>query len=166
MKKLLEAMLRPFALALGVFSLLNLPVAWLEPRLSGTRLWLDFPFAVPEPYLSLASALLGIVLLLPHRVGRWSPVRYGCGVLIIGFTVAVGWNIHDYYVELAEGRIGTDLPLPFSLFILVVRVAELSRHWWWEEHRQSRYQRLRFARRGTTMVTAFFLLMFFHNSSP
>lgn len=104
-------------------------MALQNPLLSITRIWLDLQ--IPEPELSLFSALLGLALLTPHDCGKVPWLRWLLGGIIFGFWILVGANIVGYYHRLHYGFFNTDLPVPLSLFIFAILFLEFARVSWW-----------------------------------
>ncbi len=110
---------RPFAIALGLAIVINAGASAAAPGLGAARLLVNLP--VPEPYLSYALLPLACCLLFPAglRIGRAAEF-----LVLLGFTSAVAADIIRYYVLVAEGRIGTLLPLPFSAAVLAIMLAQ------------------------------------------
>ncbi|HLU48372.1 MAG TPA: YdcF family protein [Planctomycetota bacterium] len=121
--------IRPLGFALGLLILLNLVLALENPRSSATRVWLDLP--LPEPALSIFAALLGLVLLLPHRVAGSPRIRWILGGVVCGFAFLAAANVVAYYHRLYTGSFRTAFPVPFSCLILLVLVSEFARIFWW-----------------------------------
>lgn len=116
--------------ALGLLILCNLLLTLDNANLSITRIWLDIE--IPDPELSLISALLGLALLVPHDVGRSDWARWLLGGVFFGFWILVGATMVGYYHHLSNGDFATDLPVPFCFFVWLILLFEFSRISWCE----------------------------------
>ena len=122
-------LVRPFAVAIGIFTLLNLALALENPRLASTEIWLNL--YVAEPLQSLFAGVLGVALLLPHRLGYHSSARWLLGGIFCGFSVLVAAGAVGFYHGIRQGRFASDFPVPVSAFIFLILLVEFSRMWWW-----------------------------------
>lgn len=122
------AVTRCLGVALATLIVLNLVLALEDPALSLTRLWLDLHF--PEPHLSIFTALLSVVLFVPHDVARAPWCRWLLSGVVFGFWILVLANVVGYYHRLSRGDFTTDLPVPFCLFVWVVLSLEFTRITW------------------------------------
>ena len=151
---------RPAALALAIFVLLNLFLALENPFSSATRVWLYLQ--VPEPGLSMIASLLGLALLVPHDAGRHGSVRWLLAGVVFGFCILVGANVIGYYHRMAQGEFRTDFPVPFSLVILTILLAEFARLSWWASVPSRLPPPARVFFSGLLVAGSFFLLISAH----
>ncbi|HAK96512.1 MAG TPA: hypothetical protein DCM87_16365 [Planctomycetes bacterium] len=110
---------RPFAIALGLAIVVNAGASAAAPGLGAARLLVNLP--VPEPYLSYALLPLACCLLFPAALRIPRAAEF---LVLLGFTSAVAADIIRYYVMVAEGRIGTLLPVPFSAIVLAILLGQ------------------------------------------
>ena len=133
--------LRPIALFLGCFSLLNLSAELLVPGFDANIWWVDFRL-LPPPLPTLALAWIGLSLIAYAVVSvpavrwwRWPPAA---GLALL--TAFVTHNAVSFYSLLFGGEIAAGFPIPLSLFILVPTVLIASKIWLaiWRDRRGSK----------------------------
>lgn len=151
---------RPTGIALAIFILLNVALALQDPTASATRVWLNVP--MPEPLLSIFSGLLGLVLILPHDVGKVGWARWLLGGIVFGFCILVGGNVVGYYHRLGVGEFTTSLPVPFSVFPLGILLAEFARISWWGPVEPKLPPPAWCFVNGALIVVSFFVLILLH----
>ena len=153
-------MVRPFALAIGIFVLVNLVLALENPRLASTEIWLNLHVA--EPLQSLFAGVLGVAFLVPHRVGYSSSARWMLGGIFCGFTILVAASAIGFYDGMRQGRFTSDFPLPVSVFMFLVLLVEFTRMWWWSPHTPRLPPPARIFLSVTAVVVAFLLVTLTH----
>ncbi|MEE3199576.1 MAG: hypothetical protein VX254_06035, partial [Planctomycetota bacterium] len=146
--------------ALGLLILCNLLMTLDNARLSITSIWLDLQ--VPEPELSLVSAILGVALLVPHDIGRSNWARWLLGGIFFGFLILVSATMVGYYHELSSGSFTTDLPVPFSIFVWLILLFEFSRISWCETREPRLPPPARCFCNGVVVLASFFILICAH----
>ena len=146
--------------ALGLLVLGNFFLTLDDASLSITRIWLDIE--IPEPELSLISAVLGVALLIPHDVGRAEWARWVLGGIFFGFWILVGSTMVGYYHKLSAGDFSTDLPFPFSAFIWLILLFEFSRISWCETRAPRMPPPARCFFNGVVVAASFFVLICAH----
>jgi len=146
--------------ALGLLILCNLLLTLDNVNLSITRIWLDIE--IPDPELSLISALLGLALLVPHDVGRSDWARWLLGGVFFGFWILVGATMVGYYHHLSNGDFATDLPVPFCFFVWLILLFEFSRISWCETREPRMPPPARFFFNTVVASASFFLLISAH----
>ncbi|MEM7235553.1 MAG: YdcF family protein, partial [Planctomycetota bacterium] len=151
---------RPMAIALGVFTFLNLLIAIQDSNSSATRVWLNLD--IPEPALSVFGALLGIALILPHSVCHRPSASWVLGGVVFGFCILVGANVIGYYHRLQLGLFRTNFPVPFSLLILAVLLCEFARVSWWAPAESKLPRPAWVFLRGILVSVSFFFLISIH----
>ncbi len=120
---------RPFALALGIYIVLNLAITLFNPQLATTEIWLNL--GIPEPFQAAFAGIGGWALLVPHRAAASTGLRWAlCGILC-GFCVLVAAGAVSFYHGMEQGAFATDFPFPLSLLIFLILLLEFSRLWWW-----------------------------------
>ena len=148
-------------IALGLLILCNLLMTLDNALLSITRIfWLDLQ--VPEPELSLVSAILGVALLIPHDIGRSDWARWVLGGIFFGFLILVSATMVGYYHALSSGSFSTDLPIPFSLFVWLILLFEFSRISWCETREPRMPPPARCFCNGAVVLASFFILICTH----
>jgi vancomycin permeability regulator SanA len=152
---------RPYGLALGLSIALNTALAIESPSSSATRVWLHLP--LDEPLLSFIAAGLGLALFVPHSAGRRPWVRWWVGGILLGFAFLAASNVVTYYHRLHQGLFSTTLPVPFSLLIVGILIAESIRMSCWRPRPVSRMPPpARFLVRAIVLTLAFFFLTAVH----
>ena len=146
--------------ALGLLILCNLLLTLDNANLSITRIWLDIE--IPDPELSLISALLGLALLVPHDVGRSDWARWLLGGVFFGFWILVGATMVGYYHHLSNGDFATDLPIPFCSVVWLILLFEFSRISWCETKEPRMPPPARSFFNGVVVLASFFLLIGAH----
>ena len=116
---LLYVLSRPFAVALGLFVVLNAGASAARPQLGAGRLIVNLPLR--EPYLSLVLALFALCLLFPLPGTRLKKIQL---LVLLLFGAAVAANIVRYYALIWKGLISTSLPVPFSVLVLALAVTQ------------------------------------------
>ncbi|MEM9491477.1 MAG: YdcF family protein, partial [Myxococcota bacterium] len=122
-------LLRPIALFLGCFSLLNLVLGWVIAGFDANIWWIDFrvlPAPLPDLALALAGATLVAYALFGVPRGRWRWLLAPGLVMVVVFAAL---NVVQFYVLLGSGAIATAIPVPLSLLILVPVAAMVGRMW-------------------------------------
>jgi vancomycin permeability regulator SanA len=108
---------------LGTFSLLNILGEFYIPGFDANIWWIDFqplPASARRLLLGIAAlALIGFALRPKISTTR---LRITIALLALALIFVLG-NIVQFYLLLAESRLGADFPVPFSLFIGVALVA-------------------------------------------
>ena len=146
--------------ALGLLILCNFLMTLDNARLSITRIWLDLK--VEEPVLSLVSVVLGIALLIPHDIGRSDWARWILGGVFFGFLILVSATMVGYYHALSSGSFTTDLPVPFSIFVWLILLFEISRISWCETREPRMPPPARCFFNGIVVLASFFILVCMH----
>jgi len=159
MKRLLT-LCRPFGLALSGFILLNLLLALRRPSLSATRIWLYLQ--IPEPLLSAIAGILGLALLAPHACAARRSARLLLAGIFCGFASLSLANVIGFYRALHLGRLGTQVPIPFSVLIAGILLCEAARVIWWAPVVPRLPLPARRFLEGTSVLAAFFLLILAH----
>lgn len=146
--------------ALGLLILCNLLLTMDNIRLSVTRIWFDLQ--IPEPELSLISAVLGIALLIPHDIARANWARWLLGGIFFGFLILVSATMVGYYHALNSGSFATDLPVPFSLLVWLILLFEFSRISWCETREPRLPPPARCFFNGVVVLVSLFILICTH----
>lgn len=123
MKRFLRSILRGTALFFGLFSLANTVVSQLGNSRLEDIWWVDFSF-VPAPLATLCSvtfAALLIAFALKPTMRAWRRIATS-GMLALFALVAL-FNTLSYYKALQQGTISADIPVPFTLIMMVIYIA-------------------------------------------
>ncbi len=159
-KSLLCLLVRPFGVAVGILVLVNLGLALQDPTLATTEIWLSL--LIPEPLQALLASVLGVALLMPHRLGYSPSARWLLGGIFCGYSVLVASSAIGFYHGMRHGRFTTDFPLPVSVFIFLILLVEFSRMWWWTPQTARLPPPARIFFSATAVVVAFLLVTLSH----
>lgn len=122
-------LVRPFAIALGIYILVNLFLTLENSQLATTEIWLNVH--MPEPWGAVFAGILGMALLVPHGVGVYPSARWFLGGIYCGFCILTAATAVNFYHGVGNDRILSDFPLPLSVVIFLILLMEFSRMWWW-----------------------------------
>ena len=117
------AIARGIALFMGLFTLLNLVIAIRHPGYDANLWWIDlYPLPQKAPLLAetalLFMALGWLAFAFAPRVSDWR--RRATQTPIELLALFIVWNTISYYGLMIKGRISSNLPIPFSLFVLLM----------------------------------------------
>ncbi len=157
---LLCLLVRPFGVAVGILVLVNLVLALQDPTLATTEIWLNLH--IPEPLQALVASLLGVALLMPHRLGYSPSARWVLGGIFCGYSVLVASSAIGFYHGMRHGRFTSDFPLPVSVFIFLILLVEFSRLWWWSPQPGRLPPPARIFFSATAVVVAFLFVTLSH----
>ncbi|MCH2375034.1 MAG: YdcF family protein [Planctomycetes bacterium] len=158
--RLLFLISRPFAVAVGIFILLNLFLAIENPSLATTDIWLDLYLS--EPLQALLAGVLGVSLLMPHQVGRYPWVRWLLSGTLCGFGMLLAATAVGFYLRIGSQKFSSDFPIPLSVFILVGVAVEFTRLFWWRDEAPRVPPPARIFVAVVAVITAFFLVALAH----
>lgn len=121
-RNILQGSARSIAIAVGVFTLVNLVGEALRPGFDTSVWWIDlrgFPAGVALPLLGVSAVVLLALGLRPRMRAR----RRDATTLLLGLLIGVStWNAVAFVALLRRGVISSSFPVPFPVLVVVALI--------------------------------------------